>query len=146
MGFTLPSAGVTPAPSIRKVRCETKFTLSEVVGSLLGSYWGRRGSLIWFPFHQGKGLGVRLLDSTAVRADFFSACAYLPMQKSRKIASRTSSPLTSPVIEPSAAAAAIISTATISGGIIESDELRAFLSASRAIASASRWRSREIAI
>ena len=64
--------------------------------------------------------------------------AYLPMQKSRKMASKTSSVLTSPVIDPSAAAAAMMSTATISGGISESAALRAFLSAPRAIESASR--------
>ncbi len=45
------------------------------------------------------------------------------MQKSRKIASSTSSPLTSPVIDPSADAAAIISTATISGGISDSADV-----------------------
>ena len=66
------------------------------------------------------------------------APAYLPMQKSRKMASSTSSALTSPVIDPSAVAAAIMSTATISGGIRESAELRAFLSAPRARERASR--------
>ena len=44
------------------------------------------------------------------------------MQKFWKIASRMSSLLTSPVIEARAAAAAIMSTATISGGIRESAE------------------------
>ena len=60
------------------------------------------------------------------------------MQKFWKIASRMSSLLTSPVIEARAAAAAIMSTATISGGVRESAEVRAFLRASRAVASASR--------
>src|SRR5713226_3335727 len=57
---------------------------------------------------------------------------YLPIQNSRKTASRTSSLVTAPVIEASASAARPTSTATISGGIEESAARRADSSASSA--------------
>lgn len=64
------------------------------------------------------------------------SCFYLPIQNSRKIASSTSSLLTSPVIEPSASAAAATSTATISGGIFATALARAASNERSAAASA----------
>ena len=63
VGFTLPSAGVTAAPSDKKSRND------EDAISL--SYKGRVREVatpkIRFPFPLGKGLGVRLVASTTTR-------------------------------------------------------------------------------
>jgi hypothetical protein len=65
VGFTLPSAGVTPAPSIKR-RCGTS-SLLEVGSSDLSFASG--SCRVWFPFPLGKGLGVRLPASFAIRRD-----------------------------------------------------------------------------
>jgi hypothetical protein len=54
VGFTLPSAGVTPAPGIQKIKMRDFDPVRKLI-------LGGRSLRVRFPFPRGMGLGVRFL-------------------------------------------------------------------------------------